>query len=177
MHPYPPSPNISIIVAVASNWAIGKDNNLLWHISDDLKHFKQLTSGHPVIMGRRTFLSLPRRPLPNRHNIVLSHNPDFSYDDISVVHSVGQAVNLVRSESESFVIGGAEIYKAFLPLATTLYVTHVLSHFDADTFFPPIDTSLFREISRTPTMHDAASNLDYYYADYSRIAPACFRCR
>ena len=115
--------NISIIVAIASNNAIGKDNDLLWHISDDLKRFKSLTSGHTVIMGRNTWNSLPRRPLPKRRNIVITHDISFSHDGVEVAHSLQEALDMVRNEDEVFVMGGAAIYKLFLPFASNLYVT------------------------------------------------------
>lgn len=164
-----PNPDISIIVAVASNWAIGKDNDLLWHISDDLKRFKGLTSGHPVIMGRRTFDSLPKRPLPNRRNIVLTRDHSYFYDGVEVCHSIEQAIGLVQGGPEVFIIGGAAIYKDFIPYASKIYATHVLKPFVADVFFPPIDASQFEIVHQTDIQHDESSNLDYYYADYKRI--------
>lgn len=165
------SHNLSIIVAMAHNRAIGKDNDLIWHISEDLKHFKALTVGHPVIMGRRTFESLPKRPLPKRRNIVLTHDVDFKYDGVEVAHSISGALKMVGGEDEVFVIGGAAVYSAFLPFAQCIYVTHVHRDFDGDVFFPVIDRSVFRLVTQGPTQHDDASNLDYSYATYVRIHP------
>lgn len=162
------TPNISIIVAIAQNNAIGKDNDLLWHISDDLKHFKSLTSGHPVIMGRNTWNSLPRRPLPKRRNIVLTHDSAFCDEGAEVAHSIAAVLDLVRDEEEAFVIGGGNIYTQFLPFAQKLYVTHVWQDFDADVFFPIIDASLFVKVSETEKMLDEPSGLTYTYADYHR---------
>ena len=162
------TPNISIIVAMAQNRAIGKDNDLLWHISDDLKRFKSLTSGHPVIMGRRTFESLPKRPLPKRRNIVLTHDSSFQYEGVEVAHSLNRVLDMVSDENESFVIGGAAVYDAFLPYARRLYVTHVMRDFEADVYFPIIDRSVFSLVEQQPTLHDESSNLDFYYAYYER---------
>ncbi|MCR4659000.1 MAG: dihydrofolate reductase [Bacteroidales bacterium] len=164
-----PQTNISIIVALAQNYAIGKNNDLLWHISDDMRHFKQLTTGHPVIMGRRTFESLPKRPLPNRRNIVVTHNHDFACEGAETMHSVNAVLDAVRYEEEAFVIGGAEIYRLFLPFAKRLYLTWVYADFDADVYFPTIDMSTFRQINITPRMHDEKSGLEYAFAELDRI--------
>lgn len=171
-----PLPNLSIIVAIAQNMAIGKDNNLLWHISDDLKRFKAITSGHPVIMGRNTFDSLPKKPLPKRRNIVLTHNPDFHFDvpstatgTLEVAHSIADVLNSVRDEEEVFVMGGANLYRQFLPFVQRLYVTWVYQDFEADAFFPTIDRSQFRQISISERQQDPESGLWFAYADYQRI--------
>lgn len=162
----PSTPNLSIIVAAASNRAIGRDNQLLWHIGDDLRRFKSLTSGHPVIMGRRTFESLPKRPLPKRRNIVLTHRTDFSHDGVEVARSIHDVFQLVRFEDESFVIGGADIYQQFLPFAQKLYVTWVHRDFEGDVFFPVIDPSRFRMVQQSELFLDSESGLYYSYADY-----------
>lgn len=171
----PPSPNLSIIVAVAQNWAIGKDNDLLWHISDDLKRFKALTSDHTVVMGRRTFDSLPKKPLPKRRNIVLTHDENFHYDvpatatgTLEVAHSVASLLEMVEGEEETFLIGGATLYRDLLPWVGRMYVTWVYSDFEADAFFPKIDPSAFRQISLTDRMTDLESGLEYAYAEYVR---------
>ena len=131
--------NISIIVAVADNLAIGKNNELLWHISDDLKRFKKLTTGNNIIMGKRTFLSLPNGPLPNRTNIVISDKAGESFDACKMAYSIEEAIELMDDNKENFIIGGGMIYKQFLPLANKLYLTRVHQSFDADTFFPEIN--------------------------------------
>ncbi|MCR5192318.1 MAG: dihydrofolate reductase [Bacteroidales bacterium] len=158
--------NISIIVAIASNNAIGKDNDLLWHISDDLKRFKSLTSGHAVIMGRNTWNSLPRRPLPKRRNIVLTHDTSFVHEGVEVAHSLQGAIDMVSDEEEVFVMGGAAIYRLFLPFATKLYVTWVWKDFDADVFFPTIDLSRFTKVSDSGILSDPESALSYSFVDY-----------
>lgn len=165
---YPQIPNLSIIVAIARNNAIGKDNDLLWHISDDLKRFKALTSGHPVVMGRNTWNSLPRRPLPKRRNIVLTHDEVFCDDGVEVAHSISEVFNLLCDEEESFIIGGGAIYKEFLPFVQKLYVTHVWQDFDADVFFPVIDLSVFCKVDETTRVVDENSGLTYSYAEYHR---------
>ena len=160
--------NLSLIVAVAQNGAIGKDNDLLWHISDDLKRFKSLTTGHPVIMGRRTFESLPFKPLPKRRNIVLSHDLSFAHDGVEVVHSVDEIFRAIQGEEEAFVLGGAAIYKLLLPYVCRLYVTWVYRDFEADTFFPTISLSEFSEVESSPRQKDSASGLDYAFVKYQR---------
>lgn len=161
--------NLSLIVAVAQNGAIGKDNNLLWHISDDLKRFKSLTTGHPVIMGRRTFESLPFKPLPKRRNIVLTHDMSFAHDGVDVVHSVEEIFRAIQDEEEAFVMGGAAIYQLLLPFVSRLYVTWVYRVFEADAFFPTISLSEFCEVEASPRQIDPASGLEYAFVNYKRI--------
>ncbi|MBQ9587899.1 MAG: dihydrofolate reductase [Bacteroidales bacterium] len=162
------TPNLSIIVAIAQNNAIGKDNNLLWHISDDLKRFKAITSGHTVVMGRNTWNSLPRRPLPKRRNIVLTHDLSFSEPGAEVAHSIAAVLDMVRGEEEAFIIGGAEIYRQFLPFARRLYVTWVWKDFLADAFSPVIDGSVFVKTDETERFVDPETNLPYSFAVYDR---------
>ncbi|MCD8186305.1 MAG: dihydrofolate reductase [Rikenellaceae bacterium] len=126
---------VSIIVAIAQNGIIGSDNRLIWHISEDLKRFKAITSGHPVIMGRKTYESLGR-PLPNRLNVVISRNPDYSGEGITVTDSLEKAIGLFPADQEIFVIGGAEVYRQALPLADRLYLTEVCADYTGDTAFP-----------------------------------------
>lgn len=149
---------ISIIVAIARHGAIGKDNALLWHISDDLKRFKRITSGHPVVMGRKTYESLGR-PLPNRINVVITRNTNFRAEGCTVVHSMAEAVSLFPSTEEVFVIGGAQIYTEALDIADKFYLTKVEAQYDADTFFPKWDPAQWREISCEN--HDGYSFIDY----------------
>lgn len=161
-------PNLSIIVAIAQNNAIGKDNDLIWHLSDDLKRFKALTSGHTVIMGRNTWNSLPRRPLPKRRNIVLTHSDTFADEGAETAHSVQQVLEMVRGEEEAFVMGGAAVYRQFLPFVDHIYVTWVWQDFDADVYFPVIDMSVFSKVSESEVFTDAESGLRFSYADYRR---------
>lgn len=139
---------ISIIVAIATNGAIGKDNQLLWHISEDLKYFKKVTGGHTVIMGRKTWESIGR-PLPNRRNIVISRTLKAdSLPGAEVFGSLEEAINSLPKAEEHFVIGGGEIYRQALPLAGKLYVTYVYTAIpDADTFFPDLDMNDWTKLS------------------------------
>ncbi|MBP3762745.1 MAG: dihydrofolate reductase [Bacteroidales bacterium] len=164
-----PRPNLSLIVAMAENRAIGKDNDLLWHLSGDLRRFKQLTTGHPVVMGRRTWESLPKRPLPGRQNIVMTQNPGFAAEGATVVHSINGLFHTLKDcDDEAFVMGGAAIYKALLPFCNRLYVTEVYRDYDADVYFPAIDRSEFTLVRQSVRLHDDASALDYAYLEYDR---------
>lgn len=154
---------ISIIVAHSKNMAIGKANSLLWRLPDDLKRFKTLTSGHPVIMGRKTWESLPEkfRPLPGRTNIVVTRDASYRAPGALVASSIEDAISLAgefEGSEEIFVIGGAEVYKAALPLANRLYVTEVDMEVDGDAFFPHYPE--FKETSRENGEHDG---LKYSY--------------
>lgn len=158
----------SIIVALSQNYVIGKDQDLLWHISEDLKRFKQITSGATVIMGRKTYLSLPRRPLPNRRNIVLSSQQNTQLDGCEVVSSIDVIRQLVDDAQENFVIGGGSVYEQFLPFADKLYVTWVYKDFDGDTFFPEIDEQEWEVLEQSPRFYDEVSMLNYAYFTYKR---------
>lgn len=158
----------SIIVALSQNNVIGKNQDLLWHISADLKRFKQITSEATVIMGRKTYLSLPKRPLPNRRNIVLTSQQNLQLDGCEVVSSLETIEQMVDRENEHFVIGGGSVYEQFLPLADKLYVTWVYKDFDGDTFFPKIEEEEWELIEQSPRFHDEESQLDYAYFTYKR---------
>ena len=159
--------NISIIVAIAQNFAIGKNNDLLFHLPNDLKRFKKITSGHAVIMGKRTLFSLPNGPLPNRRNIVISDIPGETFDGCETVYSIDEAVESVRNEPEAFVIGGGMIYRQFYPIAGKLYLTMAHHDFDADTFFPEIDFNDWKELSRED-LYDENNNFSYSNINLSR---------
>lgn len=140
---------LSIIVAKAKNNIIGKDNKLLWHIPDDLRRFKELTTNHNIIMGRKTFESIGRI-LPNRKHIIFSQNPDFKIENenIEIVHSMLQIQQYIEDENENFVIGGAMIYNLLMPYVTKMYVTEIDKDFEGDTVFPRINPDIWQEISR-----------------------------
>lgn len=142
-------PIISLIAAIGKNRELGKNNQLLWDIPEDMKFFRETTAGHPVIMGRKTFESIGR-PLPKRVNIVITRNLDYQKEGILVFPSIEEALEEAKKhdENEVFVIGGAEIYKQSLPFADKLYLTHVDANFDADTFFPEYETSFPNIISK-----------------------------
>jgi dihydrofolate reductase len=148
------SNELTIIVAAGEKNAIGKDNDLIWHLSDDLKRFKKLTNGHHIIMGRKTFESFPK-PLPNRTHVVITRQDDYKVPDgVIVVNSLKDALDAARKDDQPFIIGGGEIYKQSINLVDKLEITRVHSTFnDADTFFPEINTSIWKEVSRTT--HDA----------------------
>lgn len=159
--------NISIIVAIAQNFAIGKNNDLLFHLPNDLKRFKEITTGHSLIMGRNTLLSLPRWPLPNRRHIVITDNPDDNFPGCEVVFSIDEAIEKVKDEKEAFVIGGGMVYRQFYPIAGKLYLTVVNKPFDADTFFPEIDFSEWEELSREDYF-DETNQFSYSYLNLER---------
>src|SRR5690606_5122657 len=138
---------LSIIVAVSANNAIGKNNQLLWHLPADLKHFKNITSGHTIIMGRKTYESIGK-PLPHRRNIVITRQPQLQLAGVEIVHSLDEALALCQNEAEVFVIGGAEIYRQALPLCQRIYLTRVHKHFDGDAFFPELDYETWQEIEK-----------------------------
>lgn len=159
--------NISIIVVIAQNFAIGKNNDLLFHLSNDLKRFKEITLGHPVIMGRNTLLSLPKGALTNRRNIVITDNPDEKFDRCEMVLSIEEAVEAVKNETEAFIIGGGMIYRQFYPVAGKLYLTLVHQDFDADVYFPEINYSEWKEFYRED-LFDEKNNFNYSYLNLER---------
>ncbi len=162
-------PMLSIIVAIAQNGAIGRNNNLLWHLGSDLKRFKQLTMGHPVVMGRRTWESLPKKPLPGRRNIVLTQNTDYTAEGAEVVHSVAGLFKALKGvDDEVFIMGGAAIYELLLPYTHRLYITRVYRDYEADVYFPTIDMSEFTLVKFGEPLHDDESGLDYAYEEYDR---------
>ena len=160
---------LSIIVAKAKNNVIGKNNELIWKLPEDLKRFKQLTTGHTIIMGRKTFESLGR-VLPNRKHIIFSQNPDFKVNDenVEIVHSMLQIQEYIESEEEHFVIGGAMIYNLLMPYITKMYVTQIDKEFEGDAFFPRIDENTWEVVERTEVMEDENSHLKYEYITYKR---------
>jgi len=159
---------ISIIVAIADNYAIGKNNELLWHLPNDLKRFKELTSGHKILMGRNTWLSLPRKPLPNRTNIVISDVKDEVFDECLMLRSFEEAIEYCNKDEEIFVIGGGMVYSQFLPLADKLYITKVDANFEADTFFPEISENLWNLVFRENFRADEKNPFDYSFLIFER---------
>ena len=161
---------LSIIVAKASNDVIGGDNKLLWHISDDLKRFKEITSGHTIIMGRKTFESLPK-VLPNRHHIVITRDKSFKVDspDVEVINDISSIINrFENSKEEVFIIGGGEIYKALLPNSDKIYLTRVYKDFNGDTKFPEINFEDWFIDYESETLVNEADNLKFDYINLSR---------
>ena len=161
---------LSIIVAKAKNNIIGKNNELVWHLPEDLKHFKELTTGHTIIMGRKTYESLGK-PLPNRKHTIFSQNPDFKVheENVQVVHSLLEIQDLIEGKEEAFVIGGAMIYNFLMPYVKKMYVTEIKQEFDGDAFFPIIDSEEWKETSRTTGIKNEENNLDYDFVTYEKI--------
>lgn len=160
---------ISIIVAIAENYAIGRKGDLLCHLPNDLKHFKQITSGKTVLMGERTFFSLPKHPLPNRRNIVLTDVSGKTFEGAEVAYSIDELLQLVKGEEEAFVIGGGMVYRQMMPLADKLYITHIHHSWDdADTFFPEIDTNIWKQIRSEKHQQDENNPYNYTFAEYIR---------
>lgn len=157
---------ISIIVAIAENYAIGKKGDLLCHMPADLKHFKDITSGKTVMMGERTFFSLPKHPLPNRRNIVLTDVAGKTFEGAEAVYSIDEMVKKVESE-EAFVIGGGMVYRQMMPLADKLYITHIHHSWeDADTFFPEIKESEWKLLNAEHHFADEKNPYDFTFAEY-----------
>ncbi len=163
-----PEKKISIIVAIAENYAIGKDNDLLWHISKDLKRFKELTNGHYIVMGKRTYFSLPVRPLPNRTSLIITDVPGEVIDNCLMAYSIEDAVDKMDSDNENFIIGGGSIYRQFMPLAQKLYITRVHKPFEADTFFPEISLSEWELIEKVDVDNDPQNDFTYSFETYIR---------
>ena len=160
---------ISIIVAIADNNAIGRKGDLLCHLPNDLKHFKQITSGCTVIMGKRTFFSLPRHPLPNRRNIVITDIEGETFEGAEAVYSIEEAVKIADENKENFIIGGGMVYRQFMPLADKLYITHIRHTFgDADTYFPEIDSAIWQQTNIEHHLADENNPYDYDFAEYRR---------
>ena len=161
---------LSIIVAKAKNNIIGKNTKLLWSLPEDLKRFKKLTTGHTIIMGRKTFDSLGR-VLPNRKHIVFTQNPDFKVEDenVEIVHSMLEIKQYIDDENENFVIGGAMIYNLLLPYTKKMYVTEINQDFEGDAFFPKINLEDWKIIEKEKGIKNEKNNLEYEYVTYERI--------
>ena len=158
---------VTIVVAIAENYAIGKHNQLLWHMPADLKHFKQITSGHTVIMGRKTYDSVGK-PLPNRRNIIITRQ-DITIPGCEVVKSVEEALKLCSNEEEVFIVGGAEIYKLAMYKTDRIYLTIIHHSFDADSFFPEIDYMEWKEVSMEDHPADEKHKYPYSFITLERI--------
>lgn len=162
------TPELTIIVAAAENDAIGKGNKLIWHLSDDLKHFKDLTNGHHIIMGRKTFESFPK-PLPNRTHVVITRQSDYKAPEgVIIVNSLADAIDASKSDSQPFVIGGGEIYKQALAIADRVELTRVHEDFEADTFFPKLDFTVWKETANKFHKKDEKHNYEFSFLTYER---------
>lgn len=164
---------ISLIVAIAQNRVIGKDNRLPWRLPADLAYFKQTTMGHPVVMGRKTHESIGK-PLPGRRNIVLTRDPDFRAEGCEIYHSVEAALAEARSGEgrEFFIIGGDSVYSAFFPFADRLYLTLIHKDFEGDAFFPEIVARKWRLVSETKGETNEKNPYEYSFLIYEAVAPS-----
>jgi dihydrofolate reductase len=159
----------AIIAAVARNGVIGHRDRMPWHLPEDLRRFRQLTLGHAVIMGRRTFESIGK-PLAGRNNIVVTRSPDWARSGCHAAHSLDAALVAAHEAQEAFIIGGAQIYALALPITSRLYLTEIERDFDGDAFFPEFDRSPWREISRESRVLDGAGGFRYHFVAYDRSA-------
>lgn len=158
---------ISIIVAAAENDVIGKDNRLLWKLSNDMKHFKELTTGYPVIMGRKTYESIGK-PLPNRKNIIITRDKDYIADGCTVVNSIESALESAAGSDEVFIIGGEQIYNSFWNKADTIHLTRVHTTIEGDVHIPAISSEQWKEISRSCHAADEKNEYDHTILTYIR---------
>lgn len=156
---------ITLIAAAAENNALGKDNDLLWHLPEDFKRFKQITSGHYIIMGRKTFESFPK-PLPNRTHIIITRQEEYLVEGCLVVHSLEEALEIAPQNEEVFIIGGAQIYKQALPFADKIDLTRVHIELDADAFFPEFNTSEWNLVFSEKHFKDEKHQYDYTFETY-----------
>ncbi|MCI8546910.1 MAG: dihydrofolate reductase [Clostridia bacterium] len=160
---------LSIVVAKGKNNIIGNENKLIWSLPADMKRFKELTTGHVIIMGRKTFESLGK-VLPNRKHIVFTQNPDFMIKDenVQVVHSMLEIKEYIDDKNENFVIGGAMIYSLLMPHVNKMYVTEINQDFEGDTFFPKINLDVWEETKREKGIQDEQNKFDYDFVTYER---------
>jgi dihydrofolate reductase len=161
---------ITIIAAVAENNALGKNNQLLWHLPDDFKRFKTLTSGHYIIMGRKTFESFPK-PLPNRTHIIITRNKDYCPEGCIVVNSLQEALAICPKENENYIIGGGEIYKQSIDFADKIDITRVHHEFEADTFFPDLDLNFWQLESEELHQIDDKHAFAFSFLTYIKKTP------
>lgn len=158
---------LTIIAAIGENNALGKNNQLIWHLPADLKRFKKVTSGHHIIMGRKTFESLGK-PLPNRTTIIITRDKNYSAEGCLVVHSLSDAVKAASSDENPFILGGAEIYRQSLEMADVLDLTLVHHLFEADVFFPEIDKTIWKETFREDFKQDKKNKYDFSFVKFER---------
>lgn len=165
-------PRFSILVAMAKNRVIGRNNALPWHLSPDLKRFKQLTMGHHIVMGRKTYESIGR-PLPGRTSVIVTHQPDYQAPGAIVAGSLVAALKICSEgkevDRESFVIGGAEVYQQALELCQRMYVTEIQQEFEGDALFPEFDPQQWREVSREKHQLDEDGGLEYHFVVLDRV--------
>ncbi len=157
----------TIIAAIAANNALGKDNDLIWHLPADLIRFRKITTGHHIIMGRNTFESIGK-PLPNRTTVIITRNREYKAPGCIVVHSLQHALDIAKNDPQPFIIGGAQIYEEAIHCADQLDITEVHAEFEADVFFPKIDRNTWRETKRETFLSDEKNKYDYSFVRYVR---------
>lgn len=164
-------PSIAAIVAMSQNHVIGKNNQLPWHLPADLKHFKDLTTGHPIIMGRKTFQSIGK-VLPNRTNIVVTRNKNYRVEGAFVVGSIEEAIELAsaKDNNEVFIIGGADIFKLSMPRINRLYLTIIQANIEGDVYFPKLESQQWQETASSQHLPDEKNNYAYQFVTLDRIA-------
>ncbi len=163
--------SVHAIVAVASDWAIGRQGGLLCHLPADMRHFKEVTMGHSIVMGRKTFESFPRRPLPGRQNIVITRNPQWQYPGVTVAHNVQEAIKAAVT-SDVFIIGGADVYAQTLPLVEVLHLTIIHARWaSADAYFPTLDMEQWQEVEREHHASDHRNAYEYDFVTLIRRQP------
>ena len=163
--------SVHAIVAVASDWAIGRQGGLLCHLPADMRHFKEVTMGHSIVMGRKTFDSFPRRPLPGRQNIVITRNADWQYPGVTVAHSLDDAIAVAHTDTV-FVIGGAQVYEQALPLVDVLHLTCIHARWaSADVFFPALDMNEWQEVNREHHNSDHRNAYEFDFITLKRRKP------
>lgn len=160
---------ISLIAAIGRNFELGKDGKMLWHLPADLKQFSKITSGHTVIMGRKTFESIGSLPLVNRRNIIVTRQYDFRIPDAEVANSITEALEISKNDGEIFILGGQTIYTQTLPVADKLYLTWVYMEFDADTFFPDFNRRNWKTLELTDVLTDQKSGIKFTFETLEKI--------
>ncbi|NWG86517.1 MAG: dihydrofolate reductase [Hydrogenophilaceae bacterium] len=156
---------INVIAAMAKNRVIGINNTLPWHLPEDLKHFKALTMGHHIVMGRKTFESIGR-PLPGRTTVIVTRDPNYRVEGCLAAHSIDAAIAACGDDPEVFFVGGADLYRQVLPRADRLYLTEIQAEYEGDAYFPAFDGQAWREATREP--HVSAAGLGYHFVTYTR---------
>ncbi len=161
---------VTVIAAIAKNNALGKDNDLIWHLPADLKRFKKVTTGNFILMGRNTFESIGK-PLPNRTTVIITRNKNYFKEGCLIANSIEEAIALAKDQEQVFIIGGAQIYKETIEkgLADQLDITKVHETFNADVFFPEIDTQYWKEVAREDCKADEKNKYDYSFVKYQKI--------
>lgn len=161
--------NLTIIAAMSENRVIGRDNDLAWHLPDDLKRFKELTKGHHVIMGRKTFESVGK-PLPGRTNIIVTNQKEYKAPGCIIVHTLKEAIQKAENDKQPYIIGGGKIYDQALPLCDTLEITHIHAQVEGDTYFPEVDTSKWQIVAKESHPADDKHEFAFDFLTYQRVS-------